>query len=112
MVVSKEARAYLIELLKDSEGLIIDLTSGGCTGYQVSLKKTPLSECTGSNIGVCGRVFMATGQIQRILQGAELIFKDDGFNRGLHVVPPKDYDACGCGSSFAPAYTAKGSMAS
>lgn len=102
MTVSEPARHYLIELLSDSEGLIIDLISGGCTGYQVSLKKTPLKECTESNIEVCGRVFMPKGQTQRILQGAELIFKDDGFNKGLHVVPPKDYDACGCGSSFAP----------
>ena len=102
MKVSTKARHYLTELLKDSEGLIIDLISGGCTGYQVSLKKTPLSECIGSNIEVCGRVFMPAGETQRILQGAELVYKDDGFNKGLHVVPPKDYDACGCGSSFAP----------
>jgi Fe-S cluster assembly iron-binding protein IscA len=102
MTVTPSAQAYLIELLQDCEGLIIDLTSGGCTGYQVSLKKTPLKECTESNIEVCGRVFMPTGQTQRILQGAELVYKDDGFNKGLHVVPPANYDACGCGSSFAP----------
>ena len=102
MTVTPKAKAYLTELLKDCEGLIIDLISGGCTGYQVTLKRTPLSECTGLNTVVCGRVFMPTGQTQRILQGAELILKDDGFNKGLHVVPPKDYDACGCGSSFAP----------
>ena len=102
MTVTPEAKAYLTELLKDSEGLIIDLTSGGCTGYQVSLKKTPLKECTESSIEVCGRVFMQKGQTQRILQGAELILKDDGLNKGIHVVPPANYDACGCGSSFAP----------
>ena len=102
MTVTPKAQAYLTNLLSDSEGLIIDLTSGGCTGYQVTLKKTPLKECTESNIEVCGRVFMPTGQTQQILQGAELVFKDDGFNKGLHVVPPANYDACGCGSSFAP----------
>ena len=102
MKVSEPAKAYLTGLLTDSEGLIIDLISGGCTGYQVSLKKTPLSECTESNIEVCGRVFMPTGPTQQILQGAELVLKDDGFNKGLHVVPPQNYDACGCGSSFAP----------
>ena len=45
---------------------------------------------------------MPIGQTQQILQGAELVLKDDGFNKGLHVVPPANYDACGCGSSFAP----------
>ena len=102
MIVSEKARAYLRGLLKDSEGLIVDLISGGCTGYQVSLKKTPLSECTESNIEICTGIFIPTGTTQQILQGAELILKDDGFNKGLHVVPPANYDACGCGSSFAP----------
>lgn len=102
MTVSPKAKAYLSGLLKDSEGLIVDLTSGGCTGYQVSLKKTLLSECTESNIEICTGIFIPTGQTQQILQGAELILKDDGFNKGLHVVPPANYDACGCGSSFAP----------
>ena len=102
MTVTQPALAYLTGLLKDSEGLIINLISGGCTGYQVSLKKTPLNECTELNTVVCGRVFIPKGETHRILQGAELILKDDGFNKGLHVIPPKDYDACGCGSSFAP----------
>ena len=102
MKVSQKAQAYLTDLLTDSEGLIVDLISGGCTGYQVSLKKTPLSECTESNTEICTGIFIPMGQTQQILQGAELIFKDDGFNKGLHVVPPANYDACGCGSSFAP----------
>jgi Fe-S cluster assembly iron-binding protein IscA len=102
VTITPEAQAYLTELLSDSEGLIIDLISGGCTGYQVSLKKTPLSECTESNTEICTKVFIPTGETQRILQDAELILKDDEFNKGLHIVPPKDYDACGCGSSFAP----------
>ena len=102
MRITPKAQAYLTELLKDSEGLTIDLMAGGCTGYQVSLKKTPLKECTGQSISKCGRVFMSDEQTRMILQDAELMFKDDGFNKGLHILPPADYDACGCGSSFAP----------
>jgi len=102
MTVTPEAQAYLTGLLKDSEGLIVDLTSGGCTGYQVSLRKTPLKDCSGQSISKCGRVFINDGQAKNILQDAELILKDDGLNKGLHILPPADYDACGCGSSFAP----------
>jgi len=102
MTVTPEAQAYLTGLLKDSEGLIVDLTSGGCTGYQVSLRKTPLKDCSGQSISKCGRVFINDGQAKHILQDAELILKDDGLNKGLHILPPADYDACGCGSSFAP----------
>ena len=102
MTVTPEAKAYLTDLLSDSEGLIIDLASGGCTGYQVSLKKTPLKDCRGWSIDVHGLVFVEDTMTQQILQGAELQFKDDGLNKSLHVLPPADYDACGCGSSFAP----------
>ena len=102
MRITPKAQAYLTELLIDSEGLTIGLMSGGCTGYQVSLKKTPLKDCSGQSISRCGRVFMQDEQTQQILQDAELIFKDDGFNKGLHILPPANYDACGCGSSFAP----------
>ena len=102
MRITPKAQAYLTELLKDSEGLTIDLMAGGCTGYQVSLRKTPLSECTGQSISKCGRVFMSDEQTQQILQDAELTLVVDPFSTGLHIVPPKGYDACGCGESFAP----------
>ena len=104
MTISPKAQAYLTELLEDSEALTVGLIAGGCTGYKVSLKKTPLSECTGQSISKCGRVFMSDNTTQKILQDAELILVEDPFNTGLHIMPPKGYDACGCGESFAPNY--------
>jgi len=108
VVISEKAQTYLNELLKESEALTVGLIAGGCTGYRVSLKKTPLSECTGQSISKCGRVFMSDEQTHMILQGAELLFVEDPFNSGLHVMPPKGYDACGCGESFAPKHGPKG----
>ena len=102
MTIQPEAQAYLTGLLKDSEGLTIALISGGCVGYRVSLKKTLLKECTGLSISTCGRVFMSDEQTRQILQDAELRMVKDPFSEGLHIVPPIDYDACGCGESFAP----------
>jgi len=104
MTVTPEAQAYLTGLLKDSEGLTIVLISGGCTGYRVSLKKTLLRECSGQSITSCGRVFMSDEETRRILQDAELKMVKDPFSEGLHIVPPKGYDTCGCGESFAPKY--------
>ncbi len=102
MTIQPEAKAYLTELLTESEGLVVELTSGGCVGYRVSLKKTLLKECTGLSISTCGRVFMSDEQTRQILQDAELRMVKDPFSEGLHIVPPIDYDACGCGESFAP----------
>ena len=104
MTVTKEAQAFLTELLRDSEGLIIGLTSGGCTGFKVSLKKTPLKDCSGSSIDDRGRVFIEDAQTQRILDGARLKLVEDPFSKGLHIVPPTGYLSCGCGESFAPKY--------
>ena len=104
MTVTPKAQAYLTELLKDSEALTVGLIAGGCTGYKVSLRKTHLKECTGQSISKCGRVFMTDDQTRRILQDAELILVEDPFSTRLHFVPPKGYDACGCGESFAPNY--------
>jgi len=102
MKISPKAQAYLKGLLTGSEALTISLIAGGCTGYKVSLKKTPLKECTGQSISKCGRVFMSDEQTHMILQDAELTLVVDPFSTGLHIVPPKGYDACGCGESFAP----------
>ena len=71
-------------------------------GYRASLKKTPLSDCTGSSIDEHGRVFIEDTQTQQILQDAELRMVKDPFSEGLHIEPPKGFDACGCGESFAP----------
>ena len=50
---------------------------------------------------------MADNTTQTILQGAELVLVEDPFNTGLHIMPPKGYDACGCGESFAPKFTTR-----
>ena len=104
MTVSDTAQAYLTELLKGSEGLIIGLTSGGCTGFRISLKKTPLKDCEGSSIDDRGRVFIEDDQTRQILHGARLKLVEDPFSKGLHIVPPEGYLSCGCGESFAPNY--------
>ena len=104
MTVTSEAQAYLTELLKDSEGLIIGLTSGGCTGFTASLKKTPLKDCEGSSIDDLGRVFIENIESHMILQGGELRLVKDPFSTSLHIVPPEGYHACGCGASFSPNY--------
>ena len=104
MTITAQARAYLNDLLTGSEGLVIGLTSGGCTGFTASLKKTPLKTCTGTSIDGHGRVFIENEETRQILQGAELRLVKDPFSTALHIVPPEGYHACGCGASFSPNY--------
>ena len=104
MTVTPEAQAYLTELLTDSEGLVLGLNSGGCTGFTASLKKTPLKDCNGSSIDAHGRVFIEDDQSRQILQGGELRLVKDPFSTALHIAPPDGYHACGCGASFSPKY--------
>ena len=104
MTVTPEAQAYLSELLNDSEGLVLGLNSGGCTGFTASLKKMPLKDCIGSSIDERGRVFIEDTQTRMILQGGELRLVKDPFSTSLHIAPPDGYHACGCGASFSPNY--------
>ena len=104
MTISPDAQAYLTDLLTGSEGLVIGLTSGGCTGFTASLKKTPIKTCTGTSIDEHGRVFIENEETRMILQGAELKLVKDAFSTALHIVPPEGYHACGCGASFSPNY--------
>jgi len=100
MTISPQAQHYLTELLEPSEALTIGLSSGGCTGFQASLKRTPIPTTTELSIG--DRVFIENEETQQILQGAELIMVKDAFSTSLHIKPPTNFYACGCGASFSP----------
>jgi len=44
MTIGEGVENFLQERLKDSEGLLVGLNSGGCTGFTVSLLKKDLSD--------------------------------------------------------------------
>ena len=93
---------YLNQRLEESEGLLVGLNAGGCTGFTVSLVKQPLSDIISQNTKVCTKVFVEPESTE-ILSKCSLTLSEDAFSEKLTVVVPKEtFVACGCGDSFSP----------
>ena len=102
MTIGEGVENYLNQRLEESEGLLVGLNTGGCTGFTVSLMKQPLSDIISQNTKVCTKVFVepeSTG----ILSKCSLTLSEDAFSEKLTVVVPKEtFVSCGCNESFAP----------
>ena len=102
MTIGEGVENYLQERLKDSEGLLVGLNSGGCTGFTVSLLKKDLSDITSQNTRLCQQVYVEK-ESQEILSSCALTVSEDMFSEKLTVVVPKEtFVSCGCNESFAP----------
>ena len=102
MKIGEGVENYLQKRLKDSEGLLVGLNSGGCTGFTVRLTKQPLSDITSQNTEVCTKVFVEPESTE-ILSKCSLTLSEDAFSEKLTVEVPKEtFVMCGCSESFSP----------
>ena len=102
MTIGEGVKSYLSQRLKESEALLIGLSSGGCTGFNVDLQKKPLSDITSQSIRLCQQVYVEK-ESQEILSKCSLAINEDPFSEKLTVVVPKEtFYKCGCGESFSP----------
>ena len=102
MEIGQGVENFLRKRLEDSEGLLVGLNSGGCTGLSVEFQKTPLKDITSQSIKICPKVFVRTESAE-ILSKCSLVTSDDPFSERLTVEVPKEmFYKCGCGESFSP----------
>ena len=102
MTIGPGVENYLTERLEASEGLLVGLNSGGCTGYEIKFNKMPLNDITQQSIKICPKVFVET-ESQEILSACTLTINTDPFSDKLEIQVPKEtFDMCGCNNSFAP----------
>ena len=102
MTIGEGVENYLNQRLEESEGLLVGLNSGGCTGFTVSLLKKDLSDITSQNTRLCQQVYVEK-ESQEILSSCVLTVSEDMFSEKLTVVVPKEtFVSCGCNESFAP----------
>ena len=102
MTIGEGVENFLQKRLEPSEGLLVGLNTGGCTGFTVSLLKKDLNDITLQNIRLCQQVYVET-ESQKILSDCALTVSEDPFSQRLTVVVPKEkFDQCGCAESFAP----------
>ena len=102
MEIGKGVQTYLNRRLEEHEVLLVGLSSGGCTGYEIKFNKMPLTDITQQNIKICPKVYVET-ESQEILYGCTLAISEDMFSEKLEIKVPKEtFDMCGCANSFAP----------
>lgn len=102
MTIGEGVENFLEKRLAESEGLLVGLNAGGCTGFTVSLTKQPLSDIISQNTKVCTKVFVEPESTE-ILSKCSLTISEDVFSEKLTVVVPKEtFVQCGCAESFSP----------
>ena len=102
MTIGEGVENFLQKRLEPSEGLLVGLNTGGCTGFTVSLLKKDLSDITSQNTRLCQQVYVEK-ESQKILSDCVLTVSEDMFSEKLTVVVPKEtFVSCGCNESFAP----------
>ena len=102
MKISDDVAIFLSKRLSISEGLLLNLESGGCTGFKANFEKIPISDTEGLNTADNTPVFWHP-ESASLLSGASLTLKKDLLGDMLNLIVDKElYEQCGCGSSFAP----------
>ena len=105
LTFSERAKLRLVEIMstnihKDTLGLRISVTSGGCAGMTYKMdyvqKKTDGDEMININ-GI--NVFIDPAAIMYIL-GTKMDYKEDKFSSSFVFNNPNETERCGCGESF------------
>ena len=105
LTFSERAKLRLVEIMstnihKDTLGLRISVTSGGCAGMTYKMdyvqKKTDGDEMITIN-GI--NVFIDPAAIMYIL-GTKMDYKEDKFSSSFVFNNPNETERCGCGESF------------
>ena len=102
MKISDDVALFLGKRLSISEGLLLNLESGGCTGFKASFEKIPISDTEGLSLADSAPVYWHP-ESAHLLSGALLTLKSELLGDILNLTVDKNlYEQCGCGSSFAP----------
>ena len=102
MTIGEGVENWLSQRLGESEGLLVGLNTGGCTGFTIDFRKEPLSSITEQSTKICTKVYV-DNSAKEILSKCSLTISEDPFTEKLTVVVPKEtFVSCGCNESFAP----------
>ena len=103
ITVTNEANDRIVEQASKrncNPSLVVDVKPAGCTGmeYKVTWASDEKPEYLIYSKNPV-RIY-ATARANEILEGAELVLKQEGFNTGFDFVNPNVKSQCGCGKSF------------
>jgi iron-sulfur cluster assembly accessory protein len=91
-----------------SAGLRIEVTDGGCSGYQYGLK-LDAEQSQEDTVIACGEVKVFIDPISLpMLEGMSIDFLDSIEGSGFKFTNPNAAKSCACGASFNPSASAAG----
>jgi iron-sulfur cluster insertion protein len=100
LTVSEKASARLMKILRDTEALFVDVTSGGCNGFSYKYDIKTYDNTNGLTISTVPRIVL-TKDAMDMLNGAILDYSADELGTSFFsITNPNATSKCGCGNSF------------
>ena len=103
VLVSEEAAAYVANQLAQRNkgvGIRLGVKPSGCSGMSYALEYADAVRSDDVSFKQHGVDFVMAKDAVPFLQGAQLVIKQEGLNRGLEFENPNAKNPCGCGESF------------
>jgi iron-sulfur cluster assembly accessory protein len=102
--LTPRATEHILAIMKkdgiEGQGLRIAVVTGGCSGFEYSMKFQAQPEPRDRVIDADGlRVFLEDGSLER-LAGSVLDYVAGPYGGSLKFTNPKAVHTCGCGTSF------------
>ena len=100
--ISQSAYAKLLTMIPEGQRLRIEVTGGGCSGYQHKMSwEDPVNARQGDKLMSQGPLDIAVDGRSSLFLDGVILDHSDGLNgRGFEWHNPQAKRTCGCGSSF------------
>ena len=105
LTFSEKAKLRLKEIMssnehKDSLGLRISVTSGGCAGMTYKMDYVQNTIAGDEKININGIDVFIDPKAVMYLLGTQMDYKEDKFSSSFVFNNPNETERCGCGESF------------
>ncbi|MDP2672860.1 MAG: iron-sulfur cluster assembly accessory protein, partial [Nanoarchaeota archaeon] len=103
LIISDEAAEKIKELIakkEDADGLRVNVSPGGCSGFEYEFKLENTKEDSDSIIEQKGVKLYVSKETMDLIKGSEINYVDSLQGAGFSVKNPNATSTCGCGSSF------------
>ena len=97
MTITQAAQNKVDQTLRGEGFLGVYLEGGGCSGYQIKLKRET-GKPTDAKM-ITENIISDAGSLQ-LLGDAQMDWDDDPFHPSFKFTPPTGSYSCGCGNSF------------
>ena len=103
LTITEKAKNILFGVMGDDSesALLVDVLSGGCSGYKYDLQIIePLDDTIHFGLVIDGIQVFVPKTASSLLDGVEIDYEDKLMGGGFKLNNPNASKSCGCGESF------------